>query len=367
MNVYFLKGHVYIQDNYSSDSSISQGDEITSINGKTIKEIMEGIHKYISGENNYSKNIQVEMYSFPRLFWLVYDRSDTFNLGIRRKGKEVITVKVNAIPAGIYEQNMAQKGPETNQKLRRDFKFIGDIAYLHPGPFYNVTGAEKVVIDSKLLENKEYLDFLDTCFTEIHNRKVKDLIIDLRGNPGGSATFSNPMVAFFATEPFIGGSKLFVKASEVNKNFWKDFNDSYPLFLDIKKGVLASDNGTRFEIPLSKHQPRKDSLRFDGKVCVLIDRFSFSEAIVLSAMIQDYGFGTIVGEATSPVMYGNARQFKLPNTQITVMCPAAYFIRPNGDVSINGTIPNCIVHENILTDEDEILEYALNLIKEDNK
>ena len=175
------------------------------------------------------------------------------------------------------------------------------------------------------------------------------------------------MVAFFATEPFIGGSKLFVKSSQVNKNFWKDVNDLSKLFMDIKKEVLASENGTCFEVPLSKHLPRTDSLRFEGKVYVLINRFSFSEAIVVSAMIQDYGFGTIVGEATSPVMYGNARQFKLPNTQITITCPAAYFIRPNGNISLHGTIPDYIVHENIRTDEDEILEYTLKLMQKENK
>ena len=81
-------------------------------------------------------------------------------------------------------------------------------------------------------------------------------------------------------------------------------------------------------------------------------------------MIQDYGFGKIIGEETSPVMYANSRQFKLPHTQITVTFPAAYFIRPNGDISLNGTIPDFKVEENLLTKEDEILEYTLKLIKE---
>lgn len=360
-NVYFSDNRVYIQDNYSNDSSIIRGDEILSLNGKPMKEVLGGIYEYLSGENNYSKNTQIESLSFSRLYWIVYDRCDTFDIKLKKRDGEVSSLKVNAVPAGQFEARAAQKEPPIN--TNRDFNFIGDIAYLHPGCFYNPQGNGSVKIDNKLLENSEYLQFLDSSFTEIHNRKAKDLIIDLRGNPGGSATFSNPMVAFFATKPFVGGSKLCIKASEVNKNFWKDLNDSYPLFVDIKKEVLAHENGARFEVSLSKYQPRKDSLRFDGNVYVLINRFSFSEAIVISAMMQDYGFGKIIGEETSPVMYANARQFKLPNTQMTVTCPEAYFVRPNGDTALKGTVPDYIVHDNILTDEDEILEYTLNLIK----
>ncbi len=129
---------------------------------------------------------------------------------------------------------------------------------------------------------------------------------------------------------------------------------------------MSRENGSRFEVPLTKYkyQPRNDSLRFEGNVYVLINRFSFSEAIVVSAMIQDYGFGKLIGEQTSPVMYGNARQFKLPNTQMTVTFPAAYFIRVNGDTSLNGTIPDYMVKDDLLTEDDEILDYVLKLIKE---
>ena len=244
----------------------------------------------------------------------------------------------------------------------RNFQFIDDIAYLKPGIFYNAPKDGNIQVNSNMLDNKEFTHFLDSCFTIIHNKKTHDLIIDLRDNPGGASTLSNPMIAFFATKPFIWGSKFLIRTSEISKNFWKDFNDTARLFLDIKKGVMSRENGSRFEISANnyKYQPRNDSLRFNGNVYVLINRFSFSQAIEVAAMIQNYGFGKLIGEQTSPLMSANARQFKLPNTQMTVSFSEAYY----GDTSlINGVIPEYKISDDILTEKDEILDYTLNLIK----
>jgi C-terminal processing protease CtpA/Prc len=363
LDLYFKDNQVFILENYSSDTSIVPGDEIISINGKPMKEVMNGIYKYLSGENDYSKNTQIEIISFPRLFWIVNGENKNYSVVIKKHDGKQINIDISSIPCIEFEGKMAQKKQPINPS--RDFNFIDNIAYLRPGLFYNPPKDGNTQINSDVIDNKKFIRFLDSCFTVIHNKKTNELIIDLRGNPGGAATFSNPMVSFFATEPFIGGSKLLIRTSEINKNFWKESTDTSRFFSDIKKEVLSRENGSRFEIPLIKHkfQPRNDSLRFDSNVYILINRFSFSESIVISAMIQDYGFGKLIGEQTTPVAYGNSRQFKLPNTQMTVTFPAAYFIRVNGDTSLKGTIPDYIINDDVLTVKDEILDYTLDLIK----
>lgn len=75
------------------------------------------------------------------------------------------------------------------------------------------------------------------------------------------------------------------------------------------------------------------------------------------------GFGELIGEPTTPVLYGNARQFKLPNTQLTVTYPEGYFVRPSGDTSLNGTIPDLIISDDLNSEKDKILDYTINLIK----
>jgi C-terminal processing protease CtpA/Prc len=105
-------------------------------------------------------------------------------------------------------------------------------------------------------------------------------------------------------------------------------------------------------------------LKFKGRVYVLINRFSGSQAIEVPAMIQYYGFGKLIGERTSPMMSANGRQFKLPNTQLTVTFPEAYY----GDTLMSkGVIPDYLINDDLLTEKDEILDFTLNLIKKENK
>ncbi|MHB9143181.1 MAG: S41 family peptidase, partial [Paludibacter sp.] len=300
-NVYFKNQQVFVLDNYSSDASIMPGDEILSINGKTINDHLKDMYNYLSGDNDYSKNAGIEAFSFPRLFWIVNGENKNYNVGVKNQDGKQMNIPIPSISGAEFEAKMAQKKPLMNQT--RIFQFIDNIAYLKPGIFYNAPKDGNLRINSNMLDNKEFVHFLDSCFTIIHNQKTHDLIIDLRDNPGGSATLSNPLVAFFATEPFICGSKFLIRTSEISKNFWKDFNDTTRLFVDIKKGVMSKENGSRFEISSAKYRysPRNDSLNFKGNVSVLVNRFSFSQAIEVAAMIKNYGFGKLIGEQTSPL------------------------------------------------------------------
>ena len=361
LNVYFKNQQVFVLDNYSSDSSIMPGDEIISINGKSINDNMKDIYDYLCADNDYSKNAAIETYSFPRIFWIVNGESKLFSVGIKNNDGKQINIPLSPISAGEFEGKLAKKKPLMSQT--RSFQFINDVAYIKPGIFYNARKDGNTQLNNNMLDNKEFIQFLDSCFTLIHDKKTLDLIIDLRDNPGGSATFSNPMVAFFATEPFTVGSKFLLRTSEISKNFWKDMSETSELLVDIKKEILSRGNGSRFELSSTKYKypPRNDSLKFYGKVYVLINRFSFSQAIEAAGMIQQYKFGKLIGEQTSPLMSANARQFKLPNTQMTVYYSEAYY----GDSSfVNGVIPDYLISDDILTEKDEILDYTLKLIRD---
>ena len=367
LNIYFKNDRVFVLDNFSSDSSIIAGDEIVSINRKPIKEVMENIYRYLPGDNDYFKNATIEAISFPRVLWIVNDEIKNFETGLKKQNGKQISINISSIPGYMFEGFMAKKKPLPFSNQSRDFHYIDTVAYLCPGQFYNGPkfGGGPIKINSDLLDNREFIHYLDSCFTFIHNKHTSNLIIDLRGNPGGASTFSNPMVAFFSTEPFGGASKFSMRTSEISKNFWKGVNDTSEIAV-VKKEILSRENGVRFEIETSKYnyQPRTDSLKFKGKVYVLINRFSSSQAIEVPAMIKRYKFATLVGEKTAPLTDANARQFKLPNTQLNVTFPEAIY----GDSSMtNGVIPDYLINDDILTEKDEILDYTLNLIKKKNK
>jgi hypothetical protein len=359
-----INNKMIIIDNYSNNKDIKNGEELVSINGKSAKNILNGIYASLSGENDYYINTLVDLGSFPRFNWLMNDPCDSYNIQIKNKKNEIIKYTIPAINAWKFEELQGQKKQVFNSGRR--FKFIDETAYLQPGPFLNANG-DGNLSNVKTHENGEFIKFIDSAFLEIHKAGSKNLIIDLRDNQGGDNTFSDEMIAFFADKPFKFCSRFSVKSSQKTKEFWKQLNDTTLSYL--KTQILNTPDGATFDVEVSEHGIRQDSLKFKGKVYVLVNRYSYSQAAGTASQIQDYKFGILIGEKTAqiPSIYGSIQQFELPNTKMQIQYPKAFIIRPNGSTKFEGVTPDIFVEDNMFTDKDEILDYTLNLIKEGNK
>lgn len=293
------------------------------------------------------------------MFWILYEPKDSFNIQIKKQKSELINFKVGAINAGKFEEIQGRKKQIFNDG--RKFRFIDSIAYLQPGCFMNANG-DGNLMNFKNGDKGEFLEYIDSAFKEIHKAKSKNLIIDLRNNSGGMNTFSDEIIAYIADRPFNWCSKFSVKTSEKTKEAWKQINDTSLNY--IKDNILSKANGDKFDITVTNHDYHKDSLKYRGKVFVLVNRYSYSQAPLTAAQIQDYKFGVIVGEKTaaSPTSLSSSHMFELPNTKILVQYPKALVVRPNGDTKFEGVTPDIIVEDNLFTDKDEILDYTLDLI-----
>jgi hypothetical protein len=364
INITVDNNKMMIVDDYSDSKRTASGDELVSINGKPAKDILNGIYLFLSGENDYFINTLIDLFTFPRLNWLINGPSDSFSIQVKNQKNELITFTLPAINGGRYEDLLNSKKQVFNSG--RKFKFIDDIAYLQPGCFMNANG-DGNLMNVKNGDKGEFLAYIDSAFKEIHKAKSKNLIIDLRNNSGGMNTFSDEIIAYIADRPFNWCSKFSVKTSEKTKEAWKQINDTSLNY--IKDKILSKVNGDKFDITITNHDYHKDSLKYRGKVFVLVNRYSYSQAPLTAAQIQDYKFGVIVGEKTaaSPTSLSSSHMFELPNTKILVQYPKALVVRPNGDTKFEGVTPDIIVEDNLFTDKDEILEYTLDLIKKNDK
>jgi len=361
LNLGFSNGKVFVKDNFSNEPQISKGDEITSFNKKKIKDFMEGVYNFMSGWNEYYKNSTLEKTNFSRFYWLIFGKCDVFQLEIRKNDGREITVELPAIPGRDYEGKLSKQYPP--QKTPRRFRFINnDVAYLYPGEFANNPGKWDSLSQATRWDNTEFCHFIDSSFSAFRKMKAKSLIIDLRNNLGGSNTFSDHMISYIASKPFNFSSKLKVRTSQVIKDVWKNIN--ILSVEELKQAILSHENGARFELTLPDYQPQPDSIRFAGKVYVLINRLSFSNTSSVANIIQDYQFGKLIGEETPDFIsaYGATQQFNLPNTQITVSFPKGQFIRPNGDATPQSVKPDYKVEDNSSDGKDEMLNYAIELI-----
>ncbi len=363
---------VVLTEPAEESGKLRAGTEIIAIDGKPVHEIIDHLSSYVSAERPYMAYAQMEQ-SFPALLWL--DQG------------QIASVKVTAIVAGrpltitvpaltlAQRRALAIKDPTGSVPTKfstREYKPLGGgIAYLRPGPFFNI---EQPAADSApSYQAASFVAFIDDSFQKILASGATDLILDLRDNPGGDNSFSDPMIAWFATRPFRFASSFVLKASAATKaDYARERAAGVPIDPSFAKQMDAEarePNGTRYEYEIPLVQPRNEP-RFHGRVWALINRHSYSNAASVAALIQDYGFGKVVGEETADVAsnFASVQSFTLPGTQIVVTYPKSHFVRPNGKDDVSGVMPDTIItRPPIGASEDLVLKEALSLIQRQEK
>ena len=339
LEIAFGNNKSLIRKNFSENTDIKTGSEIISINGISMKDVLAKIYPQVSAERIYFKNAKIEMYSFPRLYWQVFGKQDDFQIEILSNG----TIKKHSIKAVNLIEDYEMKRTEVlNAKM--GLKFFDESAYLNPG---NFSGDEQ-----------KYQSFIDSAFVEIKKQNSKNLIIDLRNNAGGNDSFSDYLVSFFADKPFKWNSKFTLKTSQFLKEHTRKYNDTTDIYF---QNILSHKDGEIYNFEFDEYHPQPKKMRFKGKVYVLVNRQSHSQSAVTASQIQDYKFGTIVGEETGdfPTLYASQFQYKLPNTGIVVKVSKGQIVRVNGSKKQEGVIPDIVIKDHLLDENDEILNGLL--------
>lgn len=345
----FENNKVFIRKNFSVNKQLSIGDELLTIDKIPIDEIRKQLYPFVSAERDYFKNAKIEFWSFPRLFFQLNGRRDKWQIQVKNKNNEIINVEVNSISVMDYETN--RNGEIVNPQ--KGLKFYGDVAYLNAGQFgSNEADGEKL-----------FKNFIDSTFSVIKEHKAKNLIIDLRNNPGGHNAYSDYLISYFANKPFKWYSEFSVKTSKILKEhtiLQTDTTDEY------SRKILRNADGQIFKYDFPAHNPVEKAKRFNGKVYILVNRQTYSMAAVSAALIQDYKFGKIVGEETGdvPTLYASQFSYTLPQSGITVKVPKSYIVRVNGNKKLEGVKPDIYIQDHLLDEKDEILNGLIIRLKE---
>ncbi|MEO0900510.1 MAG: S41 family peptidase [Bacteroidota bacterium] len=343
LEIVFEEGKSFIRKNWSANTELEAGLEILSINGKSIEEIKTRIYPQISAERPYFKDAKIEFYSFPRYYWQVFGKQDGFTVEVK-KGE---TIKKHELePISVLDGFEAKRTEIFISE--RELKFVQSTAYLNPGAF---SGDEDA-----------YRAFIDSSFVEIKKMNSKNLIIDLRNNTGGNDSFGDYLVSHIANKPFKWCSSFRVKTSQRLKEFTRKNSDSTKAYA---KAHLNNKDGEIYAPELPLYKPQSKDKRFDGKVYVLVNRQSYSQSAVTAAQIQDYNWGTIVGEETGeyPSLYASIFQYALPHTGIMVNVSKGHIVRVNGSEKEEGVMPDIFIRDHLIDDTDEILEVLLERLR----
>ncbi len=358
LSVHIDAERLYVAANLSGDERILPGQEIISIDGTPAARWLTRLGRNVSADTNYLAAAQIEP-AFAQLLWLELGAVDGFDVVLRMAdGSETMhrvasrtrtemRAAAEAAPPGFvldYTQRVADVTPS-------------GVAYLRPGIFLN--------LDSEnMFDASSFRAFIDGAFENFLAAGAATLLIDLRDNPGGDNSFSDHMIAWFADEPFRFASvfRIRVSAETIASNAARlDTAERDSVSRQLAHAYAGANTGDLIDFPIPVVAPR-EGVRFEGRVFVLVNRRSFSNSVLTAAIVQDYGFGRVLGEPTADLAttYGAAEHFTLPNTGLSVGFPKALIVRPSGDTRIQGVTPDIAITTPILQHQnDPVLQDAL--------
>ena len=343
LSVRFLGERLYIDDLRTNEGDLERGDEIKSINGRSMAEITDLIFDHLSGDGfiKAGKYRQAERYF--RYYYQLYlaNGADAYRLEVSKQNGRDVSVTVT----GERWDDLLSLDKPLPERAVLTLEHGSDYSYMKIDTFV-----------SYYLRNAglDYEDFLAESFAELKQKRVKNLVLDLRGNGGGDDNYGALLVSYFADRPFRYFDRI-----EVTK--------AYEGYGNIESGEefnrMTSHKG------LGTWQPQDE--RFDGEVYVLTDGWSFSTCADVATVLHHHQWATLIGEETGGGYDGNtsgySRTLTLPHSKIRVNLPMWMYTTANLGHAYEGrgAIPQYEIAQSLagfLAGKDEVLAQAEALI-----
>ncbi|MCL5268775.1 MAG: S41 family peptidase [Bacteroidetes bacterium] len=192
-------------------------------------------------------------------------------------------------------------------------------------------------------------DYVDKMLEVMHEKGAMTLVVDLRGNGGGSSTLGDQLLYKLGVADSIRGFSTLVRISPLLRAVYPNKVEEYEqrfrertgrsLLPDtlINTDSLYADDSTASDYfggikdKHSDYYTTPAKYPFKGKVYFITGEGTFSSASVLAATVKDNKIFTIVGQPTGQAShYGEVLILQLPKTGTYCTISCKKFLRPDG-------------------------------------
>lgn len=310
---------IYCLQDLSDVNQIKKGEEILAINQVPTKDIIKKLKgiplKHINDKTFFEYRTQD---IFHRRLYPLFGFKDVFEVKTPSN-----TYSLKGVPLERIDIKAASN---------YEFKVLeNEIGYLK--------------INSLVWENNSLRDslkhFLEKNFSVVKKDSIDKLIVDIRGNLGGSSVLAKDILDCFAHTPYT-----------------------------LAVGVDYFSKGKMYSSDLKElHKPSDSQYKFKGKVVLLSDVLTYSSAQMMQVGFKHYNMGTTVGHQSSESHYitGEVKKTVLKNSGIELYAPTANFRLPGySETEIEYYTPDHVVYPTLsdkLNGNDVLLNKAIDVLK----
>ena len=325
------------------------GARITKINGRAATELFTNFSRWFAAENIGTNPWLIEHPVFLRaLLLLEYGPVESWHLKIETTNGRIESYTVPSFTLSEFKTDEAVATVERKEYYRIIPEYNAAII-----KFFKWSGPEKLKV------------FFNETFQDIHEKRIANLIIDIRENTGGSDECVHMIMEYLATTPYRKYERVSIKISSQTHDriacLRREFADK---FANKENGDIVT-----FELPTQS--PADNPFKFSGRTFVLISPRSFSASTVFASVVKCAQIATLIGEETGDptTLYADSIKFKLPNSGLGAWVASKLLVCACGKPDGRGVIPDYEVKQTIQDTAkgvDTVVQFTLNLIKDPN-
>ncbi len=367
VRIRILDGRAYVRYDLTKEGELPAGSEILRVNGRAVSALIEKMIPHIPGDGTIrTGRIKTLEDNFPILYRYLVSQDDHYEVELLLADGSDRLVRVAAetlaesgkVGQSRYPELSHERPPALALEIRESAK----VAVLTVRSFGGSV---------KDRDGNDYNAFLDQSFRKIQEQKVADLIVDLRGNGGGSDVYGSRLFSYLTDRTFEYYDHLGMVVERVDflkhTSLPEDFNDQ------IDQRVRVDDQGRRLAVGHPNLQTQKPlEPGFRGPVIFLIDRGSFSATAEFASVAHYKKRGVFIGEETAGGYHGNTSgmsyRLTLPNTRLQISIPMIKYVSAvsGNPFSSRGILPDYRVLptiEDVLSEADPVMDFALERIR----
>lgn len=362
------KDSAVVITNLLKDTIVKQGTIVTQINGVPVDRIVDSMCQLISSDG-YSDifKYQVISFNFPAFYKYTYGLDSMYTIQYTDSTGKLNEKTYKNFDSKADSLNSSQStlpGFLTKKQLRQ-YKLYSERKLDFD------SSSNTAIIAVNTFSKGRLIRFFHRSFKKIRQQRIKNIVLDLRLNTGGSVMACTRLSQYLINRPFhVSDTVAAFSRSFPYKKYTKPW---FIYWLNMQlSGRRMKDGRIHFRY-FEKHLFKpKTKNHFNGNIYILTGGYTFSAATLTASNLKGQKNVTIVGEETGGGAYGNSAMLLsgiiLPNTGLRIALPLFRMVldasrKKDG----HGVLPDVEVKpssEFIKKGADAKLEKAMQLIRQ---